>query len=863
MPKFPISSLSGNLLTAPSGRVWAVWRLEGVPYGLAPYKLKEAYLRMHTSLVRSLSGEALLMGLCATTDPADVVQRMVDGVDLDTHPELVDEALARLDELQSGDLAHMALGERLFYLAVPLSNRGINAVTTSLGAAVDSVKDVVNWPRAKPALSDLAARREQAARIRDSLPVVFGARDATFEDISFIFSRSISRGALPEYSPTAPETSTAPVRDVPAGILPRPVLDEGARTDRVDEDATSSRKLRAQAAHNPMAHRVLKVWDERETPSYQVLCAIAGTPSGELVFPGMEWLGNLDALLPGVDWAQRLRIRSNAEIQRRNTKVLKELEDQVRHRSSSNFAQAAQVGMAEVLSTAKEFAEFFTTDPNEVGVDATTIFAVSAADEHTAHQRADQLAQAFKSLEFRAIREPGQQVALWNAMLPGSPDSGIVRSLAESTTSGVWAQSMPLISHQLGDGTGMVLAAAGTQISQLDEEAAKALNTSLTVAVCGELGAGKSVALKVISLGLLIRNRHTQCLAVDRSHTQEWATALEHEQLAAVECGLGATLSLDPLRILPPAEAADVAQTFLTVLLNIHPTSEKGALLAEVLEPTYRQDHDLTSLHVVTDHLAALEDPEAWELAKMLRVFDRRASAGAVFDDSLPPLSLDTKRIVFLTSSLELPDEDELANQRRFDQMSIAKIYGRAMYALIMGLAKRQCFKDPRYPALFVIDESHALNLSPESAQTSKVFIRDSRKHNAWGLYGSHDAETDFGDATQRALIGMRIVMRHTDPDLARKALIWQGFDPDKDDLETLVETVQGFSPAPRPGQAPDPDRLGEALIRDFRAQVDFGRILLPASAHLKERVLTTPPADEERQVRRPRKKRTIAAVAS
>ena len=854
-PKFPLSSIHGNLLTGTDGRMWAIWRLTGLSYGMAPTKQKQAYMAAHAALARQLRGEALLMGLCATTDPVDLVERMVHGVDLEKNPDLATEALARLDELQTGALSTMALGKRRFYLAVPLANSGLDGVLAPLGAAVTGIKDALGWPRSAPALTSLTARREQADRVRDALPPAFEATDATYSDIEFIFSRAISRGALAEFEPQDDGSPLATLRGAPAQMLPRAMTDEGARSDEAGEGGLG--KLRAQIMHNPLAHRVLKVWDEREKPSYQVLCAVAGIPNRDLPFPGTEWVGRIDEKQPDVDWAQRIRVHSNLDTQRRNARTLNDLEDQVSHRSSGDGARSTQVGMSEVLAAAEEFAEIIANDSNEVELHVTTIFAVSGPDQKTATQRAQALVTAFERESFRVIREPGQQANLWASMLPCTPELAAVRSLAESTTSTGWAQSMPLISHRLGDQTGLALAVSAGQVVLLDEEQIKARSTSLAVAFCGNLGAGKSVGLKVFALGMLARSRHAQCMAIDRSHTREWALALSHDDLVEVQCGNGADVSIDPLRLLPPAEATDAALTFLTVLLNIHPTSTLGVLLSEVLEQEYRQERELGSLKAVAEHLLGREDEPAKELGGKMRVFARRASAAAVFDDQLVPLDLTARRIVFLTSALDLPSDDELANQRRFDQMSVAKIYGRAMYALIMALIKRQCFQDPRYPGICVTDEVHALNKSPECTQLVNEFIRDSRKHNAWLLEGSHDAEADFGDETQRGLIGMRVLMRHTDPNLARKALLWMGFDLEKDPFEELVDLVAGLSPAG------DPARAGEAIIRDFSGQVDVARVLLPAHPETRQRVLTTPPADDERVAPRKRRRSTIAAVRS
>ena len=82
----PTRTLAGNLRWTRSGTVWADWLLRPIPYGFRPDKDKRDVRALHQALFRALPGESLLLGVCAGLDPAAVVERMLDGIELDQCP---------------------------------------------------------------------------------------------------------------------------------------------------------------------------------------------------------------------------------------------------------------------------------------------------------------------------------------------------------------------------------------------------------------------------------------------------------------------------------------------------------------------------------------------------------------------------------------------------------------------------------------------------------------------------------------------------------------------------------------------------------------------------------------------------------
>src|SRR5699024_3312759 len=115
-------------------------------------------------------------------------------------------------------------------------------------------------------------------------------------------------------------------------------------------------------------------------------------------------------------------------------------------------------------------------------------------------------------------------------------------------------------------------------------------------------------------------------------------------------------VSLDPLRLFGPQVGSRILQTFLTPLLNVRPTSERGVLLAEVTDPRYLARNDLHSTGDLLTHLVkgcSLEGSS--ELARLITVFARQDFGRVICDGTVPALDLTTRAIVIRTHTRQLP----------------------------------------------------------------------------------------------------------------------------------------------------------------------------------------------------------------
>lgn len=824
-----ISAMSGNLLWTRTGVVWAVWRLEGQPYGFRSADAKDMVRADHTALFRGLRGEALLLGVCARTDPATVIERMMQGLKIDQHPQWADECVATLDRLEE-----VRLGRRVFYVAVPLPNVG-RGLAEPVRAAWTEFKDQLGMPRGGPSPADVASRAVQAERVAAELPRAFRPTPASVAEIAWLYLHSQQRGLDVDLD--------VPVAD---GGVERAMLSGAAVPSvLVDPCGASDDGKKALSPADVLSRRYLKVVSaDTGRASYQVMLAMAGVPSGGVVFPGGEWIGRVDESGLQVDWAIRLVVRRREEITARNRRSATQLADQVDQREGEQAAGRGQLGMA--ADALREYQELIDADELEVEVESTTIFAVGAPTAQKAVEQGRALTKFFAGAQFRLVTDATAQETLWWAGLPGTVPGRAVRELSQVTTAHSFAAAVPLITTELGDDRGSLLAFETSSgqpqpvLVDLDGAGSK-LDVAMAVAFVGELGAGKSLACKRLALDHV--DRGATLTAIDRTDMGEWADACAGIPGAmTVDITSQARTSIDPLRIFGPAGGARVAQSFLIPLLRLDVGSDEEVLLSEILVPDYLESHQITSLPAMVAHLAHDCDlPGARSLARRMKGHARRDFAAAIFDPDLPPAALDAPALVIRTHQLKLPGSDELNSPHRFAQMSVEKVFGRAVYALIMAVARQRCFSDRSRLDVLVADEASGLTASPEAEEELAQFLRDGRKHRAAILLGSHDAEDDFGSQVLRSLISFRVVMRHRDAELARRCLRWfYGIPADKEVDPDLVDLItQDTSPVTSDG-TPE-HRRGECLIRDFQARYGRAKVLAPFVPERAQAVLTTP----------------------
>ena len=834
----PTRSIAANLRWTRSGTVWADWILDGLPYGLRPVKDKHTVRGLHQALIRALPGESLLLGVCSGLDPAAVVERMLDGVDLEQQPEWVAECQATLATLDQ-----LGPGQRIYWLSVPLAaDRPADRAMEPLRAATADLRDLIGLPRAGVPVPEIRRRLEQAARIEAAIPAPFRPRPASAAQMLWLQQHSLRRGLFQDSDlPGDAADGTEQLSPRGAAALSEPLIDEGGVTD-----------LPKGKRGNPLRRRFVKIEDTAAPgsggeASYQALLAVADVPDAGMVFPGSELIGRIDESGLDVDWALRLHVRSSATVATSNQRALRNLNEQYGQRDSEvSHALNTLDGVAQDLA---EYAAILENDKLEVEAQATIVFCVAGPSADSATEQAAALADHLGASGYRLAQPLGCQEELWWAMTPGVPTTRVVREFAQVTTSRALAATIPLASVRLGDASGSALAlniahgpllgpnitCGPTSIALHDLEGATDRDVSGSLAVAGELGAGKSLLLKKLAGD--VSDRGGRVISADRTVMGEWAQWAQSVPNAVVVDVSAPALSLDPLRVFGPQIGARITQTFLTPLLNVAPTSPRGVLLSDVLDPAYLAARGIQGLGQLQQHLQNdCQLPDASEVARLLNVFARKDFGRVIFDDTVPALQLHDPVVIIRTHTLQLPSREELEHAHLFEGMGVEKIFGRALYALIAALARQVCFAELDRLGLFVVDEAHSVTISPEGERELVDFVRDGRKHRAAVALGSHDPAVDFGSPTLRGLIPTRILMRHRDLTLARRGLDWLDLDPDDEALIALVRTDM----SPVLGDGVPMHRRGECLIRDAAGNVGRGKILPPARAARAAAVLTS-----------------------
>lgn len=836
--RIPAIAMTEHLMWTRSGVVWATWRLQGLAKGFGTSEANQISRGAHRALVQSIIGESLLMGLTADLDPVVIVNQMLDGIDITEHAGWAEEALLTLDSL-----AERPLGKREFWLAVPLRAGGWKSRARVAGRLVDTkTRELLSLPLLPPSKDEISAALNAAGKIEEALPAVFAPHRATVAEQVWIATHSQTRGlGLDQAAPgaegaavggVAERYSTRPGRGRVSSqsVFPNPLLDEAGQSD-------STSKM---ARFDPVTRRYLKVSNLRDdTTSYQVMLALGGSPKGGWD-EDVDWMGRLDELGVEADWVWRLNTVRARDAKNRNKRAEANLSDQMDQQEGTAAITGGGGELDEAAQTLHDYHRALGSSDKEVEVQATLIVAVGAPIPDEARDKAQFLAKDFKGIDFPMEIPLGAQEALWWAMQPGIPTERQVREFTEITTGDDFATLVPLTSSDLGDDRGILFAeniTSGTaRPVMLDLWGQITGDVSGSIGAFGEPGGGKSVLIKCI-LGD-VHDRGGRFVAIDRTSSREYGTfarSLDREHTTIVDL-TEPEFSLDPLRVFGPKVGAGHMQTLFSALLGVPARSPGGVMLSELLEPDYAVANNLTNSGQLLAHVRKLAktDPEAKNLAGLMGLYANKQYGAVLFDPDLPPLDLTSRGIVFLTHGVALPEEHEINNPDLFKELALPKLFGRAMYALLISLAREICFADPNELSLFAVDECFHVTASVEGRQELTTFYRDGRKHGAPVLVASQDAR-DAGDDVSRGFIKNRILMRQTDADLAIANLEWfhKGFGDDENMVRLVTEELSPLGPD---NKVPL-ERRGEGLMRDARGRM--GKIRKTTSQRPARRLAT------------------------
>ncbi|MFI0448058.1 ATP-binding protein [Actinomadura sp. 6N118] len=793
-------------------------------------------------MLKRLAGEPMLLSLCAQQDATEVVERMIDGVVLEQCPEWIEVADAALDWLDTLDLT-----ERTHWLALPLgTDRHALALRAVADSALSALTDALGLAPPPVTAGDLAAYKAKAAQLESQLTMEPAMRPATPAEVLWIYTHALRRGLAEPLLADAADSSDGGsrlVREVLRGPslahFGQVRLTEGGQPPR--DSSTGSKPQpwwRKPGGLSPLRRRWLQVESDVGT-SYQAFLALGEMPA-MFTFPGSEYLADLDGFDFPVDYACRLKIISSAEAEAKSRRKARELTAQAEEYDGETAG--IPQSLIDAATDLDDERARLQSSSTEVEVQSTTIMCVWGTTPEDADQRAEVVRAALSAAEYQLVRPTGSQRALFSSMLPGSASSPVLSEFRQYQLASDFAMAMPWACSEVGDPTGMLLGLSLDDGSArpvlLDLANAPRQDASASMGVVGELGAGKSVLLKSIIIGLL--DRGGRVIAVDRTPMGEWVHFAEqaapgrHQVIRADE---QAQLTLDPLRVFPAATAARYAKSYLTLQLGVPPMSPGGLALAQAVDAVAMSSRP--HMRGVISELQALAKTEhatrrgehAAELADLLRVVAADPLAQMVFGD-LPPLRLDGDFCVFHTAGLTLPKKEVFTSEYHMQRQPLETLIGRSVLYVIAAAAREVAFADPGQFVGLAFDECYWLTNSTEGQDLVLEIVRDGRKHDAGALLGSHDPE-DFGNDTIRGLLPNRFLLRHRDSQLAAKGLEFLNLDPGDPALIEMVTT--NLSPSK------DQQRKGEALFLDTRRRTGKIKILIPPVERIATSILTTP----------------------
>ncbi|MFI0242586.1 ATP-binding protein [Streptomyces sp. NPDC016845] len=887
--RIPIRHIAGHLVWSSQGHSWALYRLHPEPsedghstdavhgaYQAAT--VREEQLQRITQLVRSLSGQPRLFGVCAQVDPSEVAWRMLEG--LSDEGELrpaagawVEHVEAALDVLEGAEMHR-----RTLWLAVPLSlqstgRRGLVAGGLGVGA-FGELADSLGLVPAPVSADELARTREKAAQVEAQIAGAVPFRRATPAEIVWLVQHALHRGVR---EPLLSEASASALYagGTRAGVLASPSyadlgqvrLHEGGHPSPATEQERTGgwrqalRSLPCLSGGNLTARQWWKEsisplqrrWLQVETPDgigYQAQLVLAEAPPA-IAVQAADLFAQLEALDFPVDFTVSLNLIEAEEARRKIQRKRTELVDQV------DQYDARPTGLpCDLPEAARDLGEMdgrLARNAAEVEVQSVTVLTVWAPTAQLCDARARALEKLLSGANYRLVRPVGRQQDLFLLGLPGSAQPYSVREFTQHQLAEDWAMCGAFARTEAGDPDGMLLGqdldCGTTRPVMVNVSDAPQHDASASLAVVGDLGGGKSVLEKLVQSATIDRGGRAIC--IDRTPGREWARFARGSATGRCQIidAARAAVSIDPLRVFPGPAGRQYALNYLTLQLGIGAMSLQGEVLHHAVEETAGQQD--ASMAKVIEHLGriAATDPgeradAAASTAGMLRLVTTNPLAAMVFDPALPVARLDgdatADLLVVTTTGLTLPPKDAFEKPEILAHQPLEALIGRAVLYLIAAMARQAAFSDPSRFCAVVTDELYWLTSSAEGTALVHEILHDGRKHNAGLIAGAHDAKELGPD---RNLFAYKALSRTTDRDSVRRGLHFIGLDSQDDNL---VRTVQDLSPVGVP------ERAGEIFLTGPRNNTGRIKVRIPAVARIDAHIRTTPGDKQQADTRGP-----------
>ena len=808
---YPARHTSGNVIWTLGGEEWAMWSVDPTTYARLSRRGKLGLYSRTRGVLMGLESPAMVLSVCEPMGSADVVDKMVDGVELGRHPAWGDAASATLDTLEGS-----WLWRRLHFLVVRLSSARQAGMRGMASTARASVGQMFRAPPPPPRAVEVKARAAQADMLGERLGQFLRLRPAGSEEIYWLYARAARRG-VDDFPLSAVGDKWRRGEDLRWSVL------------RGLEEATFFEGGDKTDADRPRHRRYLRVETEAGV-SFQSFLAVADMPH-RFVFPdGAEFLWRADETSFPVDWCARIEPVANAEAQAKTRRQARQLLGQVGEWDAEEAGPPQ--ALAEAIDAIDDERAALASNPSDPELEVSVVFSVWGSSLRALEGRAELLRSAYEVNEFSLPRPTGGQRELFAAMLPGAALPPVCRHFTQFLLPRDLSAAMPFAGCELGDPGGMLLGLSldggASRPVFMDPARGPAIDRSGSIGIFGELGKGKSYLAKLLIWATVARGGRV--VTLDRTSAAEYVQASKviPGRSQVVRLASDANLCLDPLRVFAGDDRERYTTGFLNLLCRVEPAGLESIAIAEAVQAVAARGGALAD---VMGHLETQgnHDPAARDVARKLRAFSRAPLARLAFGGG-QVLELDADFIVFHTPGLSLPDKEMLENEHLARYLLPEQIFSQALLYLVAAAARSVILQDRRRFAAALFDESWATISSMEGRQVLLETARDGRKHNG-GLWIASQHPGDVGDDRLVGLLRNRFVF-HQSRDSAKQCLAYMDMDPSEDAVELIA------------GEGDRSLGQGQCLYRDLGDRMGVLQVLPAPLARLREAFNTRPVDD-------------------
>ena len=385
----PARCAVGNLVWTHSGAVWAIWRVQPVPYKYLSHAGKLAFHENVRQAILALPVEATILSVCPPLNRVEAAMSILKGAE---HRESWQaEAQEAVETLEGWDPF-----ERWFYVAGRLgSHEGW------WGEIREQSSSVLRRPFTRPTERDMRRQFQAASKVETDLRRCLTVLRPGPNEVRWLYARALRRG-LRDLDP--PEVAR---REIQA-----PGFEAIGEVQTIEGGDNKDRRgfLRPYL-------KVVEPSPHGDTVGYQCHLALADMPEG--TFPhDYEILFALETFGCPVDWSIKMRRVSNAETIRLLNKKAKSLVSELGGDGQAReIERTGQIpaGLEDAWETFVAYRERVRTSKSEGSVSATIALTVWGPDRLTAETRADAVVEALSPLEWGLRRPLGGQSGLLEA----------------------------------------------------------------------------------------------------------------------------------------------------------------------------------------------------------------------------------------------------------------------------------------------------------------------------------------------------------------------------------------------------------------------------------------------------------------